>query len=90
MTDNLNTIIKEADKQNGLDGRLIAMVERIEHLEDEKKELSADIREVYNEAKSTGYDTKAIRQIVKLRKMNPSEREESEFLLDEYKRLTGM
>lgn len=72
------------------DERLISFIERIEHLEEEKKELSGDIKEVYAEAKGANYDAKTIRQIIRLRKMDPSEREESEFLLDEYKRLTGL
>lgn len=72
------------------DERLISFIERIEHLEEEKKELSGDIKEVYAEAKGANYDAKIIRQIIRLRKMDPSEREESEFLLDEYKRLTGL
>jgi len=72
------------------DERLISFIERIEHLEEEKKELAGDIREVYAEAKGANYDAKIIRQIIRLRKMDPSEREESEFLLDEYKRLTGL
>ena len=72
------------------DERLISFIERIEHLEEEKKELAGDIKEVYAEAKGANYDAKIIRQIIRLRKMDPSEREESEFLLDEYKRLTGL
>ena len=72
------------------DERLISFIERIEHLEEEKKELSGDIKEVYAEAKGANYDAKIIRQIIRLRKMDPSEREENEFLLDEYKRLTGL
>ena len=59
-------------------------------MEEEKKELAGDIREVYAEAKGANYDAKIIRQVIRLRKMDPSEREESEFLLDEYKRLTGL
>ena len=72
------------------DERLISFIERIEHLEEEKKELAGDIKEVYAEAKGANYDAKIIRQIIRLRKMDPSEREENEFLLDEYKRLTGL
>ena len=83
------------EQQNGTkeaakDERLISFIERIERLEEEKKELAGDIREVYAEAKGANYDAKIIRQVIRLRKMDPSEREENEFLLDEYKRLTGL
>ncbi len=70
--------------------RLRTIIERIERLEDEKKALSDDIREVYAEAKSAGFDAKIIRQIVRLRKMNTNERNEMEQVLDVYKRALGM
>lgn len=63
---------------------------RIERLEEEKRELTADIREVYSEANLQGFDTKVMRQIIKLRKMDPADRAENEFLRDEYKKLVGM
>lgn len=65
-------------------------IERIERLEEEKKELLDDIREVYSEAKGRGFDTKVMRQIIKLRKMDPADRQEQSFLLDEYKKLVGI
>ena len=65
-------------------------VDRIERLEEEKKELSADIREVFSEAKGRGFDVKVMRQVLKLRKMDPADRAETEFLRDEYKKLLGM
>ena len=71
-------------------GRLGALIERIERLEEERKELGADIREVFAEAKSAGFDTKVMRQILKLRKMTPSDRAETEFLRDSYKKLLGI
>lgn len=70
--------------------RLRSIVERIERLEEEKAALATDIREVYAEAKGSGYDTKTIRQIVKLRKMDTSDRQEQEAILDTYMRALGM
>jgi len=70
--------------------RLRSFVERIERLEEEKAALAADIREVYSEAKGTGFDVKIIRQIVRLRKMDVSDRQEQEDMLDVYKRALGM
>jgi len=70
--------------------RLKSFIERIERLEEEKAALTADIREVYAEAKATGFDTKIMRQVVKLRKMDSSDREEQEELLDLYKQAIGL
>jgi uncharacterized protein (UPF0335 family) len=70
--------------------RLRSFVDRIERLEDEKAALTADIREVYSEAKGVGFDIRALRQIVKLRKMDQAERQEQEELLDLYKRVLGL
>ncbi len=70
--------------------RLKSFIERIERLEEEKAALTADIREVYAEAKATGFDTKIMRQVVKLRKMESSDREEQEELLDLYKQAIGL
>ncbi len=66
--------------------RLRSLIERIERLEEEKKALGGDIRDVYAEAKSAGFDTKIMRTIIKLRKMNASDREEQEYLLDTYRK----
>jgi uncharacterized protein (UPF0335 family) len=66
--------------------RLRTLIERIERLEEEKKALSSDIRDIYAEAKSAGFDTKIMRTIIKLRKMNASDRDEQEFLLDTYRK----
>ena len=71
-------------------GKFAAFIERIERLEEEKHELSADIREVFAEAKGNGYDVKVMRQILRLRKMTPADRAESEYLRDEYKKLLGI
>lgn len=70
--------------------RLKSIVERIERLEEEKAGLAADIRDVYAEAKGTGFDTRAIRQVVKIRKMDQAKREEEELVLDTYLRALGM
>lgn len=70
--------------------RLRSFIERIERLEEEKAALSADIREVYAEAKGTGFDTKIMRQIVRLRKMDASSRQEQDELLDLYRRAIGL
>lgn len=70
--------------------RLRSFVERIERLEEEKAALAADIREVYSEAKGTGFDIRILRQIIRLRKMDVSERQEQEEILDVYKRALDM
>lgn len=71
-------------------GQLRALVERIERLEEEKKTISDDIKDVYAEAKATGFDTKALRTIIRLRKKDKAEREEEEAMLDLYKAALGM
>ena len=70
--------------------QLRSLVERIERLEEEKAALAGDIREVYAQAKGSGFDTKVLRQVVRLRKLNSSDRQEQESLLDIYKRALGM
>jgi len=70
--------------------QLRSIIERVEKLEEEKAALGADIREVFAEAKGNGYDTKALRQVIKLRKMEKAEREEQEHVLDTYLRALGM
>ncbi|HEX7969330.1 MAG TPA: DUF2312 domain-containing protein [Stellaceae bacterium] len=70
--------------------RLKSFIERIERLEEEKRALSEDIKEVYAEAKGVGFDTKIMRQIVKIRKMDQDDLDEQETLLDVYKRALGM
>ena len=72
------------------DKRLLLLVERVERLEDEKKGIADDVRDVYAEAKAVGYDTKIMRQIVRLRKMKPDDRAEMEALLDTYKAALGL
>ena len=70
--------------------RLRSFIERVERLEEEKAALAADIREVYAEAKGDGFDVKTMRQIVRLRKLDSSDRAEQEALLDLYKVALGL
>ena len=72
------------------DDRLRLLIERIERLEEEKKGIADDIRDVYAEAKAVGYDVKIMRQIIRLRKMKPDERSEQDTILDPYKAALGM
>ena len=71
-------------------GQLKSIVERIENLEEEKRQISADIKDVYSEAKSNGFDVKALRKVVALRKIERAEREEAEAVLDLYMNALGM
>jgi uncharacterized protein (UPF0335 family) len=70
--------------------RLKSFIERIERLEEEKRTLAEDIKEVYAEAKGTGFDTKIMRQLIRIRKRDQDELDEEESLLDVYKRALGM
>ena len=70
--------------------RLRSFIERIERLEEEKAALMADIKEVYAEAKGTGFDVKTMRTVIRLRKMEDNDRQEAEFLLDTYLAALGM
>jgi uncharacterized protein (UPF0335 family) len=70
--------------------RLKSFIERIERLEEERKTLGDDIKEVYAEAKGTGFDTKIMRQLIRIRKMDKDDLDEQETLLDVYKRALGM
>lgn len=72
------------------DNRLRLLIERVERLEEEKKGISDDIRDVYAEAKAVGYDAKMLRQVVKLRKLRPDERAEQQAILDAYMCALGM
>ena len=69
---------------------LRSFIERIERLEEEKKALADDIKEVYSEAKGTGFDTKVMRQVIRLRKMENADRQEQEAMLDLYLSALGM
>lgn len=72
------------------DDRLRLLIERIERLEEEKKGIGDDIKDVYSEAKSTGYDATIMRQIVRLRKMKPDDRREMQAVLETYKNALGI
>lgn len=72
------------------DDRLRLLIERVERMEEEKKGIGNDIRDIYNEAKAVGYDVKIMRQIVRIRKMNPDDRREMDLLLDTYKSALGI
>jgi uncharacterized protein (UPF0335 family) len=77
-------------KTNFAQGQLRSFIERIERLEEEKKAIAADIKEVYAEAKGTGFDTKIMRKVVSLRKKDAAERQEEEAILDLYLSALGM
>lgn len=79
MTDPMNDNLSEAARD-----KLRLTVERIERLEEEKKEVAEQIKEVYGEAKSLGYDTKALRSVVRLRKQDRETRQEQEAILEVY------
>lgn len=70
--------------------QLRTVIERIEKLEEEKAAISGDIKEVYAEAKANGFDTKTLRQVVRIRKLDSAERQEQEALLDTYLLALGM
>jgi uncharacterized protein (UPF0335 family) len=70
--------------------QLRALIERIERLEEERQALSEDVKEVYAEAKANGFDTKTLRQVVRLRRQDAAERQEQEALLDLYLHALGM
>jgi len=70
--------------------RLRSFIERIERLEEERRTLAADIKEVYAEAKGSGFDAKIMRQIIRIRRMDKDDLDEQETLLDIYKRALGM
>lgn len=80
----------EAEGRRFAKDQLKAFVERIERLDEERKTISGDIRDVYAEAKGTGFDVKALRTIIRLRKMDTDERKESEAILETYMLALGM
>ena len=82
--------VKEAPATIFAKDQLKAIIERIERLEEEKKTISDDIRDVYAEAKGNGFDVKALRTIVRLRKQDENERAEAETILETYMQALGM
>ncbi|WP_242662570.1 DUF2312 domain-containing protein [Teichococcus deserti] len=89
-----NRARQEADPDPEVGGiavdRLRSIIERVERLEEERKALADDIKDIFGEAKSAGFEVKVIRQIIRLRKQEPAEVEEQETLLDLYRRALGM
>ncbi len=81
---------KEAQVGGIAADRLRSLIERIERLEEERKALGSDIKDIYSEAKSAGFDVKVLRQIIRIRKQEPADVEEQETLLDVYRRALGM
>jgi uncharacterized protein (UPF0335 family) len=82
--------VKEEPAISFAKDQLKAIIERIERLEEEKKTISDDIRDVYAESKGNGFDVKALRTIVRLRKQDPNERQEEETILEVYMQALGM
>jgi uncharacterized protein (UPF0335 family) len=82
--------VKEEPSTSFAKDQLKAIIERIERLEEEKKTISDDIRDVYAEAKRNGFDVKALRTIVRLRKQDANERAEAETILETYMQALGM
>ena len=80
----------EVKPTNATGERLRGIVDRIERLEEERKALGSDIKDVFSEAKSAGFDIKVLRQLIRLRKQEPAEVAEQETLLDVYRRAIGM
>ena len=90
-------IIIEADKKNGVNvikgvdsGLLLNFCERIEHIEEQKKALNADIKYIYEEADHRGFDKKALRELLKRRKMDENDARELDYYVDVYKKALGM
>ena len=82
---------EETVNVGGVDAeRLLSYIERIERIKEEKKALQNDIKEIFEEAKSANFDIKAMKKILKLRKMDESDRQEEEFILDTYKHALGL
>lgn len=84
-------ITKEDDEKNNIIGgidanRLRSIIERIERLEEEKAGITSDIRDIFAEAKSAGFDVKILRAMIKLRKMNAADRDEQEYLIETYRK----
>jgi uncharacterized protein (UPF0335 family) len=82
--------VKEEPATKFAKDQLKAIVERIERLEEEKKTIADDIRDVYAEAKGNGFDVKVLRSVVRLRKMDANERQEHESILETYLQALGM
>jgi uncharacterized protein (UPF0335 family) len=86
----ISAAVKEEPATKFAKDQLKSIIERIERLEEEKKTISDDIRDVYAESKGNGFDVKALRAIVRLRKQDPNERQEQETILETYMQALGM
>ena len=91
----MKQILSEADEKNNIVGgiavdRLRSLIERIERLEEEKNGITSDIRDIFAEAKSSGFNVKAMRAILKLRKLNVADRDEQDLLLETYRKALDM
>ena len=95
MNEQTSLITKEDDEKNNIIGgidvnRLTSLINRIERLEEGKAAISSDIRDIFAEAKSAGFDVKIMRAVLKLRKMNAADRDEQEFLIETYRKALGI
>jgi uncharacterized protein (UPF0335 family) len=90
MTHNDHDIATQDDSNVSVDQRLMQYIDRIERLEEEKKGVGDDIKDVYSEVKSVGFDPKAVKQLIKLRKKTKETRLEEEAILETYKAAIGM
>ena len=84
------TEINKTDINKNTGELLKKYIEGIEHYEDQKKEISMSIKEIFDEAKSTGFDVKIMRKIISMRKLDKAKLEEQEYLLETYKEALGM
>ncbi len=90
MTKEAQTPTTEETPTNIAGDRLRSIVERIERLEEERKAIANDIKDIFSEAKSAGFDVKVIKQLIAIRRQEPAEVEEQETLLDVYRKAIGM
>lgn len=79
-----------AGHNSGADDRLRLLIERVERLEEEKKAIADDVKDVFAEAKAVGYDVKTMRKIIALRKMKPDDRREQQMILETYANALGL
>ena len=86
----LPSALRSSSSRSMRSTRLRSLVDRIERLEEERKALGNDIKDIYSEAKSAGFDVKVLRQLIRIRKQEPADVEEQETLLDVYRRALGM
>jgi uncharacterized protein (UPF0335 family) len=82
--------VSQSDIQRSTQAQLKSIIERIERLEEEKKALSSDIKDIFSEAKATGFDIKALRRLIRIRKQDKNERQEEEAILALYMSALGM